>query len=175
MRWTPSNSQFSWHSVVEYVSSQLILPVGRIEWTQIERGCNSAPCWMSMIKPHWLFRRHMNDEQMIDVTEILPQINVFTKNKTFRTSPTSNIWVLSGKTCTRAGNIKPQTFLSGSVLFRQRSSLPCWQMYRLRVLQRWSFQSKTLVAWSSTQFPNLERKRKNKEKNVMNISQWVFQ
>lgn len=33
---------------------------------------------------------------------------------------------------------------------------PNWQMYLLRVLQRWSFQLKALDACSSTQFPKLE-------------------
>lgn len=36
---------------------------------------------------------------------------------------------------------------------------PNWQMYLLRVLQRWSFQLKALDACSSTQFPKLESER----------------
>lgn len=32
---------------------------------------------------------------------------------------------------------------------------PNWQMYRFRVLQRWSFQLKAAEACSSTQLPNL--------------------
>ena len=40
-------------------------------------------------------------------------------------------------------------------------ALPCWQMYRFRVLQRWSFQLKALDACSSTQFPKLDRDREH--------------
>lgn len=39
-------------------------------------------------------------------------------------------------------------------------ALPCRQMYRFSVLQRWSFQLKALDACSSTQFPKLDRERK---------------
>lgn len=37
---------------------------------------------------------------------------------------------------------------------------PNWQMYRFRVLQRWSFQLKAVAACISTQFPNLCPSRK---------------
>lgn len=38
-------------------------------------------------------------------------------------------------------------------------ALPYWQIYRFRILQRWSFQLKALDACSSTQFPKLNREK----------------